>query len=361
MNDRPEETSMRILMIMILGLFATLAWPAAPPAQGAFYGGVTTEYPAWFKNSFLSLKEDVDEAKASGRRVILLFTQDNCPYCHLLVERNLSQRDIEATLKSRFDVIQINLWGDREVTGLDGVTRTEKNFAAALKVQFTPTILFLDETGQTVLRLNGYTPPARFKAALDWAADHGEAKQPFRDFVAAREQSAKDTGGELIAEGFFKPLTDLRRKGKNARPLAVFFEQKDCPDCAALHTRILADPDVRRELARFDAVQLDMWARRTPITTPDGKKLMVMDWAKQLDVKYAPAIVLIDATGHEVLRWEAGFRVFHTAGMLDYVASGAYRTEPNFQRFLTGRADRIRETGRSVNIWRYADEPEKPQ
>jgi thioredoxin-related protein len=352
---------MRIAMFIVMTLFATFVWPSDAPTKGAFYGGVTTEYPAWFKNSFLSLKEDVAEAKASGRRVILLFTQDNCPYCHLLVERNLSQRDIETTLKSRFDVIQINLWGDREVTGLDGVTATEKNFAAALKVQFTPTILFLDETGQTMLRLNGYTPPARFKAALDWAADHGEAKQPFRDFVAAREQSAKNTGGELIAEDFFKPLADLQRTGTAAKPLAVFFEQKDCPDCVALHKRILADPSVRSELSRFDIVQLDMWARRTPITTPDGKKMSVMEWAKQLDVKYAPDIVLFDAEGKEILRWESGFRVFHTAGMLDYVASGAYRTEPNFQRFLTGRADRIREIGRDVNIWRYADEPEKPQ
>lgn len=351
---------MRIAMFMVMALFATLAWSAEAPAKGAFYGAVTTEYPAWFKNSFLSLKEDVDEAKASGRRVILLFTQDNCPYCHLLVERNLSQRDIEATLKSRFDVIQINLWGDREVTGLDGVTQTEKNFAASLKVQFTPTILFLDETGQTVLRLNGYTPPARFKAALDWVADHGEAKQPFRDYVATLDQGQTGTG-ELIAEDFFKPLTDLRRTGKAARPLAVFFEQKDCPECVALHKRILADPSVRSELARFDVVQLDMWARRTPITTPDGKQMNIIDWARQLDLKYAPELVLFGADGKEVLRWEAGFRVFHTAGMLDYVASGAYRTEPNFQRFLTGRADRIRETGRSVNIWRYADEPEKPQ
>jgi len=351
---------MRIVMIMALSLFASLAWPAEPPAKGAFYGGVATDYPSWFKNSFLTLKDDVDEAKAQGRRVILLFTQDNCPYCHLLVERNLSQRDVESILKTRFDVIQLNLWGDREVTGRDGVTRTEKQFAASLKVQFTPTILFLDETGQTVLRLNGYTPPTRFKDALDWVADHGETKQPFRDYVAGKEKSDAATGGELIAEDFFKPLTDLRRTGKAARPLAVFFEQKDCPDCVALHKRILADPSVRNELAWFDNVQLDMWSRRTEITAPDGRKSSVMDWAKRLDVKYAPDIVLFDAQGKEILRWESGFRVFHTSGMLDYVASGAYRTEPRFQRFLSARADRIRESGQDVNIWRYADDPQKP-
>ena len=351
---------MRILFIILLAAWLTPGMAAeAKPAQGAFYGGIATDYPSWFKNSFLDLREDVAEATAANRRVVLLFTQNNCPYCHLLIERNLSQRNIEAALKARFDVIRLDLWGDNEVTGLDGKTLPEKDFAASLKVQFTPTILFLDESGHTVLRLNGYTPPDRFKAALDWVAGGMESKQPFRDYVASLEQG-ESAGGNLIPEPFFKPITDLRRRGSKAKPLAVFFEQKDCPDCVTLHKRVLADPSVRKELARFDAVQFDMWARRTPITTPDGKKMSVMAWAKKLDVKYAPGIVLFDNRGKEILRWEAGFRVFHTAGMLDYVASGAYRTEPNFQRFLTARADAIRESGRDVNIWRYADEPEKP-
>jgi thioredoxin-related protein len=352
---------MRAIAMLLLTLWLpTLSVAAAPAEKGEFYGGVHTDYPTWFKHSFLDLREDVAEAKKANRRVLLLFTQENCPYCNLLIERNLSQRDTEAALKAHFDVIQLDLWGDREVTGLDGKASKEKDFAAALKVQFTPTLLFLDESGQTVLRLNGYTPPARFKAALDWVSGRKENTLSFRDFVAGQEQG-EAAGGNLIPEPFFKPLTDLRRRGKSARPLAVFFEQKDCPDCATLHTRILADPSVRSELGRFDAVQLDMWARRTPITTPDGKKTTVMDWAKQLDVKYAPGIVLFDAKGKEILRWEAGFRVFHTAGMLDYVAGGGYRTEPNFQRYLSARAEKIRETGRDVNIWRYADEPDKAQ
>lgn len=35
----------------------------------------------------------------------------------------------------------------------------EKSFAKSLRVQFTPTLLMLDEKGETVLRLNGYIPP----------------------------------------------------------------------------------------------------------------------------------------------------------------------------------------------------------
>ena len=332
------------------------AEPAAPARTGTYYGAKATEYPAWFKDSFLHLKEDIDEARKNGKRVILMFTQDGCPYCSALVERNLSQREIEATMRQKFDVIAVNLWGDKELVGLDGKTYTEKSYSAAQKIQFTPSLLFFDETGKTVLRLNGYVPPARLLAALDWVGGRLENTVAFRDFVAAREVP-KQASGEMIKQDFFlKNATDLRRRGKAARPLAVFFEQKDCPDCEVLHRRVLADPETRGVIAKFDNVQLDMWSRDL-ITTPEGKRMPVRDWVRQLGVNYAPGIVLFDADGKEVIRWESSFRVFHTLGMFDYVASKSYREEPSFQRFLAAKTEHIREAGLDVNIWRYADEP----
>ncbi|MHB1077508.1 thioredoxin family protein, partial [Thiobacillus sp.] len=102
----------------ILLLFSCLAG-AAEKQEGAFHGAVQTEYPSWFKASFLSLRDDIAEAQSRNRRVMILFTQDGCPYCHALVERNLSQKNIETYLRKHFDVIAINMWGDREVVGLD--------------------------------------------------------------------------------------------------------------------------------------------------------------------------------------------------------------------------------------------------
>jgi thioredoxin-related protein len=349
---------MKYCLSGLLVLFTAFSLHAAEPATtkpGTYYGAKPTEYPAWFKQSFLDLKEDIKEAQKTGKRVVLLFTQNGCPYCNLLVERNLSQRGIEDTLKTKFDVIAVNMWGDSEITGLDGKVYTEKTYSAALKIQFTPTLLFFDEAGNTILRLNGYVPPNRFQAALDWVAGKQEKQQAFRDFVAAREAHGKSESA-LIDEPFFRKTSDLSRRGKSARPLAVFFEQKDCPDCEVLHRRVLADPDIRAELARLDNVQLDMWSNEL-VTTPAGKRLPVREWARQLGVNYAPGIVLFDAAGEEVIRWESSFRVFHTLGMFDYTASGAYRQEPSFQRFLSARAEHIRDSGRDVNIWRYADEP----
>jgi thioredoxin-related protein len=345
-------------LLFAVCLFAPAAFAAEQ--QGQFFGARHTEYPSWFKESFLNLKDDIAEAKAANKRVVILFHQENCPYCNALVERNLAQKDIEELMRSRFDVVAINMWGDRDVTDIDGQRLTEKALASALKVQFTPTILFFDEAGKTILRLNGYIPPQRFKLTLEYVAQHKETELSYRDFMAKNEPAASKK--ELYAEDFFVPAPyDLEPKaGSKARPIAVFFEQKDCPACETLHTKILNDKDTRAIIRKFVAVQLDMWSN-TPVVTPDGRQTTARDWAKGLDVKYAPTIVLFDSQGKEIIRSEAFFKVFHTQGIFAYVESGAYKKEPNFQRFLSGRADAIRETGKDVDIWRLSDEPTGPK
>ncbi|NWG87109.1 MAG: thioredoxin fold domain-containing protein [Hydrogenophilaceae bacterium] len=341
----------------LFGLFLSLPALAAEPApsRGQFYGGMPTEYPAWFKEGFLNLSEDVAEARAAGKRLMLIFHQNNCPYCNALVERNLSQQEIEAAVRRQFDVVTLNMWGDREVTGLDGKHYTEKIFAAANKVQFTPTILFFDEAGQMILRLNGYLPPARFKTAIDYVGQRQEKAMSFRDYAAAHEPAA--ASGEMHKQDFFRAAPyDLSRKATKGRPIAVFFEQKDCPACDELHTKVLPDPATRQVIGRFHNIQLNMWGK-DPVTLPDGRQTTAREWAKSLDVKYAPTLVLFDAAGKEIIRSEAFFKVFHIQGIFAYVDSGAYKKEPSLQRYLEGRAEAIRETGQDVDIWRLADEP----
>lgn len=337
----------------ILAFFSGLA--VAAEKTGAYYGGKPTEYPAWFKDSFLNLKEDIAEAKAHNKRVMIFFTQDNCPYCNALVERNLAQKEIDTYLRQNFEVIAINMWGDREVVSIENEKLTEKSFATSLKVQYTPTLLFFDETGKTVLRLNGYLAPTKFKTALEYVAQRKESEMTYRDYIALHQPAAAD--GTLIQQDFFKPAPyNLSRKGRAAKPVAVFFEQKDCPDCTVLHRQVLPDKATRATLAKFDVFQLDMWSEM-PLITPQGKKTTARQWAKALDVKYAPSILVFNPQGKEIIRSEAFFKVFHTHGLLTYVLSGDYKKEPSFQRYLSARAEHIREQGKDVDIWRMADEP----
>jgi len=88
------------------------------------------------------------------------------------------------------------------------------------------------------------------------------------------------------------------------------------------------------------------------VTTPEGDRLPAEDWARSLGLSYTPSVVFFGTDGREAFRIEAYLRPFHLWGSLEYVASGAYLREPNFQRFLQARADELRGRGEAVDLWR---------
>lgn len=324
---------------------------AAQEAPDSLGPGLTNpgyhEKPDWFKPSFLDIREDVTEAADAGKRVVLYFYQDGCPYCKKLLEENFGQRAITDKAREHFDIIAINIWGDREVTGFDGQATTEKRFAESLRVMFTPTLLFFNEEGNVVLRVNGYYAPHKFMAALDYVAGHAETEGTFRDYLARVDPQPAQ--GELHQRAeYIPPPFDLARR-EGGRPLLVLFEQKNCAACDELHLDIFERGETRQLLEKFDIVLLDVWSQ-TPVTLPDGQQMTVADWARDRNIQYAPSMVLFDDQGREVFRTEAYLKAFHTQSVLDYVASGAYQRQPNFQRFIQARAAALEAQGIHVDI-----------
>ena len=344
------------LVTLLLGQSLTLApSAAAAPARSGSADSVPLipseqERPDWFKNSFLDIREDVAEAAAAGKRVILYFYQDGCPYCAKLLREGFGDRTTEALARQRFDLVAINLWGDREVTGFSGEPTTEKQFGAGLKVQFTPTLLFLDEGGQVILRIDGYFPPHQFAAALAYAAERQEQMgKGFADFLAGRAPTAAT--GQLHDEGGFlpHPLRLAHNRDTSSRPLVVMFEQPVCKECDELHQITLRKEAVAYSLSGFDGAILDAYSK-APVQTPDGRELTARDWAAELGIKYTPSLVFFDAAGREVVRVEGYLKSFHIHGALDYVATGAYIAQPSFQRYLAARREALAARGIMVDL-----------
>ena len=227
---------MRIIGFVLL-LLPVLSLSAETP-RGEYSGAMESVHPTWFKESFLIFEEDVQEATTAGKRVMIYVYQDGCPYCNAFVEHNLAQRDIETQLREHFDVIALNMWGDREIKSITGQSFTEKTFAKAIGVQYTPTVLFLGESGQIVLRLNGYVPPQQFKIALDYVAGRKEQQLSYQDYYA--QAQPPPASGELRSEPYFMPPPFKLDDRDSERPLLVLFEQKECPACERFHDTVLA-------------------------------------------------------------------------------------------------------------------------
>ena len=328
-----------MLLGLVLATSGTVAAQEAPPNAIAI--------PPWFAETFLDFREDVREAARDGRRLMVYFGQDGCPYCKEFMVTNFSQRSIVEKTRKHFVAIALNLWGDRETTWLDGRTMSEKALARFLNVQFTPTLLFFDERGAVVARLNGYYPPHRFNAVLDYVSGKHEREGSLTAYLA---RHTKDSASPRLAdEPFFLPSPYDLRRAEGAKPLAVLFETTRCTPCDELHRVGLKRPEVRALLERYDVVRFAFGAR-TGLTTPDGRQMTAEAWAHELEVTFAPTVVFFAANGREAFRIDAYVRPFHLASSLDYVASGAYQDEPSFQRYVQQRADRLRLRGATVDL-----------
>lgn len=298
-------------------------------------------HPDWFKLSFLDLPEDLRETQAAGKRgLVLYFGQKYCAYCKALLQTNFGLADIRSYTQKNFDVIGVDIHGDRSVTDFDGDEIDEREFALRHEVNFTPTLVFYTPDGGEVFRLSGYYPPYQFRAALEYVADGHYKKENFRSYLARADVPLVFESGGLNYEEFFLPPPHAlaRNRRPAERPLIVFYEQPDCHACDILHTGPLEEPEIRARLGQFETVQLDLWGER-PVLTPEGKRSTEQLWAEELGLFYAPTLLFFDTRGNEIMRVDSVVQFYRLRNVLDYIASGAYREYPSFQRWREAQGD----------------------
>ncbi len=301
------------------------------------------QYPKWFKLSFLELQEDLNEAVEEGKKgIIVYFGQKHCAYCEALMEVNFGkEQDIVRYTRKHFDVVPVDVWGSREVTDMQGVQSTEREYAEREKTNFTPSLIFYDKQGSESLRLRGYYPPYKFRAALEYVVDDYYRKESLRDYLARADPPPKfELGGINNREFFMQPPYALDRSQFPAQqPLVVFFEQHDCHACDIMHTEPLGDLATELLLDNFEAVQLDMWSDQ-PVLTPDGQRLTASQWARQLGLFYAPTLVFFDERGKEIIKVDSVVRLYRLRGVLEYVLSKGYLNTPHYQRWREQQQNR---------------------
>ena len=308
------------------------------------------EQPAWFSQTFLDLSEDVAEAAAQNKQLMLYFYQDGCPYCAKLLRDNFADPAIARQIQQHFNVIALNIWGDREVTDLQQNSTTEKAYARQLQVHYTPTLITLDQAGQVALRLNGYVPPDQMRAALNYAIAKRTGTSP-----TPQPNKTKHNSAPLppLAAALPHPLRLAHRTSQ--RPLLVIFGAHDCPTCRRLQQR-LQQPTLATALTNFDVAQMNRWSEQS-VQTPTGDTLSARAWADQLQLHMSPSLVFFDASGQPVFRVESDLESFHLHAVLDYVSSGAYRYQPSLQRFLQHRVETLEARGLQVEL---LDQPIQP-
>jgi thioredoxin-related protein len=179
---------MKLTSLLAAGVVAL-----AMPVLAAPMGDDGLHKPDWLRNTFKDMREDLDEANEEGKRMMVIWEQRGCLYCRQMHEEIFPDPRIDALIREHYFVVQMNLFGDVEVTDFDGTVLPEKEMAERWGVFFTPTMIFMPEEvpeGGTASEAAVATMPGAFgkgttRALFQWVLEKGyEGDEHFQKYVA---------------------------------------------------------------------------------------------------------------------------------------------------------------------------------
>jgi len=126
----------------------------------------------FFTPSLGDLRAEAADAKAAGKRGMMLMLHfDACPACKRMKDAVLHRPEVQRHFQRHFASIAIDTLGDQPVTGFDGRTLREKEFARTLGVRATPSFLFFAPDGTRLYEhTGGLFDPAEFMLLADYVA-----------------------------------------------------------------------------------------------------------------------------------------------------------------------------------------------
>ena len=177
-------------MKRILTSLAVVLFSVGMASAEAVMGDDGLHKTDWMRDTFKDLREDLDEANAEGKRLMLLVEQRGCIYCDKMHKETFPHPVVEQLIRDNYFVVQINLHGDTEIVDFDGEELSEKQAMRKWGVLFTPTMMFLPvevEAGQTALQaavsvMPGAFGPGTTQDMLTWVLEERYALDNDEDF-----------------------------------------------------------------------------------------------------------------------------------------------------------------------------------
>ena len=167
----------------------------------------------WLYKSSLNLQVDLAATRKEGKRLVIFWEQKECSYCQPMYEINLRIPRMVEKIKSNFNVIKLDILGERQVTGLDGAVLAEKDLASTNKIYYTPTLQFLPDSLELaaggkdgvseVFRPEGYFKPYHFYFLFHYVQSKGYESEPsFQRWLAVigKDMQARNITYDLWAD-----------------------------------------------------------------------------------------------------------------------------------------------------------------
>jgi len=157
----------RIPLLLALCLFV-----APAPAGAAAASGLA--WKAW--------DQGLDEAKASGRPVIVDVYTDWCGWCRRMEAQVYAKPEIRDYLREKFVLVKLDAEA-ADAARYEGKAFTSRSLAARFGVSGYPTTIFLRPGGEHLVSVPGYVAADRFLLVLRYIGEgHMDRGVSFQEF-----------------------------------------------------------------------------------------------------------------------------------------------------------------------------------
>ena len=114
---------------------------------------------------------------AADLPLVVFFEQGDCHACDILHTQPL-QRPSVRRLLDRMESVQLDMWADTPIIKPDGQPSTARQWAEELGIFYAPSIVFFDENGREIIRVDSVVHFFRLRNVLNYVVSRAYLTEP---------------------------------------------------------------------------------------------------------------------------------------------------------------------------------------
>ena len=127
--------------------------------------------------SFAPPPYNLDRRTVAKKPLLVFYEHPKCHACDVMHGGPMSKDEITSQL-TNFDVVQLDSTSDTQVITPSGKQTTALKWAKELDLNFAPTLIFFDEHGKEIFRIDSVIHLYRMQRVLSYILSKGYLKQP---------------------------------------------------------------------------------------------------------------------------------------------------------------------------------------
>jgi thioredoxin-related protein len=192
--------------------------------------------------------------------------------------------------------------------------------------------------------LVGYKSPEHFENIISFV-ENRKPNEKFRDYLKRKTINVVEKSDyKLKDDPLFLPATTLserqqleHQQSAPQKPLLVLFEANNCLECENFHNDVLALPEIREQLEKFDVVRLDTNDSITSLTSPSGETFTPQQWFTSQELTQLPTLLFYSTGNQLILKTDSIVKRQRMLNSMGLILEKAYEKGWNYQRYARSK------------------------